>query len=117
MAEGPLFAGGDPMPGWQGSNRREQLPANWSALRRQVFRRDGYRCTATDPATGERCPEPAEECDHIGDNRNHDLANLRSLCAWHHSRRSGRQGAAAAAAIRRRNAKKFRRIEEHPGLT
>ena len=117
MVEGPFFAGGDPMPGWQGSRRRSELPANWEQIRKRVFRRDGYRCTAIDPNTGKRCPEPAEECDHIGSKNDHSDANLRSLCSWHHGQRSGRQGAVASATAKRRKAARFAQPkEDHPGL-
>lgn len=104
------------MGGWQNSDRRSHLPSNWRALREQRFRMDGYRCTAIDPNTDERCPEPAEECDHIGRRDDHRIHMLRSLCSWHHGQKTGRQGAAASNAARRSHHKKFRRTDDHPGL-
>ncbi|MEX1655530.1 hypothetical protein ABZ960_20475 [Streptomyces pseudovenezuelae] len=44
------------------------------------------------------------------------MGNLRSLCSWHHRKKSGAEGAAAKAAKRRALAKKFNRTERHPGL-
>jgi hypothetical protein len=75
---------------------------------------DGHRCTARD-AYQERCAEPAEECDHIGDRDDHRIEMLRSLCKWHHGKKSGAQGAEAAAKARAFHNKKFRRTEAHPG--
>lgn len=99
---------------WAGSDRRESLPSNWDRLRKRRFRMDGYRCTATD-AYGNRCTEPAEECDHIGDREDHRIDMLRSLCKWHHGKKSGSQGAAAARKKRQEIDKRFRRVETHPG--
>lgn len=101
--------------GWQGSDRRSRLPANWPALRKATFRRDGYRCTALDQ-DGDRCTERATDCDHIKPGDDHRQANLTSLCGPHHRVKSGREGAAAKAVQWKRNDKKFRRVEEHPGL-
>lgn len=103
------------MPQWEGSDRRQRLPANWPTLRRRVLRRDGGRCTALDRA-GARCAEPATDVDHIVAGDDHREANLTSLCGWHHQRKSSREGAAALAAKRRRIAKRFQRTEAHPGL-
>lgn len=103
------------MSGWQNSDRRDHLPPNWASLRKACFRRDGNRCTAKN-AYGERCPEVAEECDHLGERDDHRLHMLTSLCSWHHGKKSGQQGAAARAKIIRRNKQKFRRTEAHPGL-
>lgn len=104
------------MAGWQNSDRRDHLPSNWAALREQRFKMDGYRCTAKDPSTDERCPEPAEECDHLGRRDDHRLHMLTSLCTWHHGKKSGHQGAKAMWARKKAHEKKFRRTEEHPGL-
>lgn len=104
------------MAGWQNSDRRDHLPGNWQALRKAVFRRDGHRCTAADPNTGLRCPEPAEECDHVGKRDDHRLSQLTSLCRWHHGKKTGAQGAKAAHIARAKANKRFRRVEEHPGL-
>ncbi|AKY03312.1 HNH endonuclease [Streptomyces phage Aaronocolus] len=104
------------MAGWSGSDRRERLPSNWQQIRRRILRRDGNRCTWVE-YHGARCEELATEVDHIVAGDNHDDSNLRSLCTWHHARKSASEGAAASAAKRRRIEKRFRRTEDHPGLT
>ncbi|GIE98943.1 hypothetical protein Ari01nite_64080 [Paractinoplanes rishiriensis] len=103
------------MSGWEGSDRRARLPANWPAIRRRILRRDAHRCTAR-TVYDERCSEPATDVDHIEPGDDHRDANLRSVCEWHHRRKSGREGAAARAAVWRRNQSKYRRSEAHPGL-
>lgn len=103
------------MPGWKGSERREGLPSNWAQIRRRILKRDQHRCTHTDDYSN-RCTELATDVDHIKRGSDHSDANLRSLCAWHHGKKSGAEGAAASAAARRRHGKKFRRTEVHPGL-
>lgn len=104
------------MGGWKDSDRRDHLPSNWRKVRAQRFRLDQYQCTARDPNTGDRCPEPAEECDHIGSRDDHRLEMLRSLCTWHHAQKSAREGAKAAYARRKARDLKLRRTEDHPGL-
>lgn len=103
------------MAGWKGSTRRDRLPADWPKIRSRVLKRDGKRCTHTDD-DGERCPDIASDVDHIVPGDDHREANLRSLCEWHHLKKSGREGGNALAAKRRQNASKFKRVEKHPGL-
>jgi 5-methylcytosine-specific restriction protein A len=76
---------------------------------------DGFRCTYRN-VYNERCDGPAEECDHIGDRDDHRVFMLRSLCTFHHGKKSGTQGAQAGAALRRKHNSRFRREERHPGL-
>lgn len=99
------------MPGgWQGSNRKAELPPDWaSAIRPRILARDGYQCTELDD--GVRCTHRATDVDHIGDKHDHTDENLRSLCDWHHKKRSSAQG----NAVRRRIPER-RRPEPHPGL-
>lgn len=101
------------MSGWTDSNRRGRLPANWPAIREKVLERDGRRCTwrYTD---GSRCKEPATDVDHRRRGDNHSMANLRSLCGWHHDKKSAREGAYEAAKQRAEIATRFRRTEAHP---
>ena len=103
---------------WEGSTRRERLPADWSAIRKRVLRRDGHRCTHTD--NGIRCSARATDVDHIIAGDDHSEHNLRSLCSDHHRAKSAREGYdAMRRMVRARRAaadKKFRRTEEHPGL-
>ncbi|AXH70206.1 HNH endonuclease [Streptomyces phage Haizum] len=103
------------MPRWEGSDRRSRLPADWPKVRLRVLRRDGGQCTALNEA-GERCVEVATDVDHIEPGDDHSMGNLRSLCAWHHRKKSGAEGAAAKAARQRALRKKFSRAEQHPGL-
>nr|WP_026246949.1 hypothetical protein [Streptomyces sp. SID8354] len=100
---------------WSTSSRRERLPANWAQIRRRVLYRDGHQCTARDQY-GVRCAEHATDVDHIRPGDDHREANLTSLCGWHHRVKSSREGAAAKAAVRRRQNRRFRRTETHPGL-
>src|SRR5690606_13542721 len=65
------------------------LPPNWLQLREQVLSRDGYQCTWSEH--GIRCTSRATDVDHIGDNRDHGLHNLRALCGPHHDRRTASQ--------------------------
>lgn len=99
------------MSGWDGSTRRERLPADWPERRLYVLRRDGYRCTAL-RRDNTRCPVRATDVDHIRPGDNHDSANLTSLCRWHHARKSAAEGGRAAAA---RRAPRRRPPERHPG--
>ncbi len=102
------------MPNWSNSNRREELPAGWDKLRRRVLIRDGHRCTHVNDY-GKRCEEVGDEVDHIVAGKNDSESNLRAICGFHHQRKSSAEGGAAAQAIRKRNAKKFDRTEQHPG--
>jgi len=103
------------MPNWQGSDRRDRLPPDWDRIRKRVLRRDGYRCTHRDQY-GDRCATPATDVDHIRPGDDHSDENLRSLCAWHHRKKSSSEGAAARARVQWRNKKRFSRDEGHPGL-
>jgi len=94
---------------WTSQGR--DLPPNWQAIRRRILHRDGHRCTWTQN-DGTRCPQTTRlEVDHINDPHNHDPANLRTLCHWHHAKRTAAQSAAAKQTNRKPQAAK------HPGLT
>jgi 5-methylcytosine-specific restriction enzyme A len=100
------------MSGWEGSDRRERLPADWEARRADRLAYDGYRCTWRLPS-GKRCPRPATDVDHreaMADK--HERRDLQSLCAHHHGQKSAREGNQARRA---RKASRFRPPEEHPG--
>lgn len=100
---------------WEGSNRRERLPADWGKLRDKVFARAGYQCQWTErysDGTVERCIQPAEHCDHIRRGDDHRLSNLRALCEPHHDMKSGREGHQASG---QRFLPKARKPEEHLG--
>lgn len=97
---------------WEGSTRAERLPPDWPKRRLRVLRRDGYRCRAIDPHTGERCGEPARDVDHVERGDDHSLDNLQALCRWHHARKSAKEGASARGPRPTQN----RLPEAHPGL-
>ncbi len=94
-----------------GQWRSTPRPVDWPARVAAVLKRDiscrwleaGLPCRSIDHL----------EVDHIGDPKDHDLANLRALCRTHHRRRTGQQGAAARKAKRIPRA---RPAEQHPGL-
>lgn len=94
--------------GWSSSNRRSRLPGNWSALRRQVLRRDQNTCQLK--LAG--CETKATEVDHIIAGDNHELTNLRAACKKCHQQKSSAEGNQAKAAIR---AARFRKKPGHPG--
>lgn len=91
--------------------RMSELPSNWDQIRRDVFERDGWQCTWK-LSDGRRCPEPATDCDHIGDRLDHSKSNLRALCGPHHDLRTSIQGRAAWA--KKKAAAKLP-SDEHPG--
>jgi hypothetical protein len=93
------------------SRRTSPRPIGWKKIRLAILGRDGYRCTWIDEATGLRCEAQATDVDHIGDNDDHSEANLRSLCGWHHDKRTGAQASAARWSRRPQPTKR-----PHPGL-
>ena len=97
------------MPWGSSSGRTVPLPPNWEALRREQLERDGYQCRYVSPDTGQRCTARATDVDHAGDAEDH--ADLRSLCSWHHRKRTAGQGARSP-----RRARATRPREQHPGL-
>ena len=103
---------------WEGSTRKASLPPDWRPLRLAVFERDGWQCTHIRSNDGYRCSERNPdrlECDHVGNRLDHSMANLTTLCHWHHLRKSGSQGGKAAAAAPPRVQLK-RPVRQHPGL-
>lgn len=98
---------------WEGSDRRDRLPADWPARRAAQLELDGHRCRWR-LRSGVRCPRRATEVDHIEEKADrHEVGkDLQSLCAHHH----GLKTTAAAARFRRQKAqKRYRKPEEHPG--
>lgn len=96
---------------WHGSTRRDQLPNDWHARRRQVLTRDGGQCTAL--TEGKRCERRATDVDHIHRGNNHQLDNLAALCSRHHALKSSAEGNQALAEKRR---KLKLPTEQHPGM-
>lgn len=102
------------MPDWKGSDRLSRLPANWESIRRDVLKRDKWRCTWY--THGERCTSTENlEVDHRKPGDDHSKKNLRTLCAYHHGIKSGQEGGEAAARKRAEIHRRFRRDERHPG--
>lgn len=90
------------MPGWQGSNRRLELPPDWEKIRLAVLGRDRYRCQHIRFDTGEKCGRYANQVDHIDNRDSYALIDLQSLCQYHHREKSSREGGQASQAARRR---------------
>lgn len=94
-----------------GDEKGRVLPPDWeSRIVPAVKERDGNQCRWRLPS-GKRCPRRGTDVDHIGDNDNHGLRNLRLLCSFHHNKRTAVQGFRARMD---RKAQKFRRDEDHP---
>ena len=105
-----------PLGRWDNSTRRRRLPGNWSSLRQQVLRRDGFQCTWVDHIQGKRvrCIAKATDVDHIRAGDDHSVENLQSLCHPHHDRKTRGEGVAARKRNRAEVRKRFRRTEEKP---
>lgn len=98
--------------GWETSDRRSRLPSNWaSELVPAVKRRAAGQCEWRLPRSGKRCPRPGSDVDHVINNDDHSLRNLRLLCEHHHDAKSAREGVWG-----RRKKKSGRPAEAHPGL-
>jgi hypothetical protein len=97
--------------GWETSDRRSRLPANWAQLVKGVKIRDKGQCRWRLPS-GARCPRPGTEVDHIKNDDDHSFGNLRLLCAHHH----GKKTASEAWQGKRRKRPPRRPEEQHPGL-
>lgn len=86
-------------PAWEGSTRRETLPANWyTEIRPAVLERDGYQCRIV---FEDICIGHANQVDHEGGRDDHRLEMLRAACEPCHQRRSSQQGRAARVSERR----------------
>lgn len=99
------------MSGWETSDRRSRLPADWATRVKQVKERDGGRCTWKLPS-GARCPRAGRDVDHRVNDDNHGLWNLTLLCRHHHDLKT-------QAEARRGKAKRKpppRAPEAHPGI-
>lgn len=95
--------------GWETSNRRSRLPADWRARRAAVFARAGNQCEYEE--NDQRCLAPAEECDHIRPNDDHSLGNLQALCHRHHAMKTAQQRRLGYRARSNKRAE-----EPHPGI-
>jgi 5-methylcytosine-specific restriction protein A len=95
---------------WSTSDRRERLPDNWEAIRRQVKTRAKGKCQATTHAKG--CGGWGSDADHIEAGDNHHLDNLQWLSRACHWAKTNREAAARNTA---RAAARYRPSEQHPG--
>jgi hypothetical protein len=95
------------------SRRTSPLPPGWQTrIRPPVLERDGHRCTWIEE-DGTRCTATdALEVDHIGDPNDHTPGNLRTLCRYHHRKRTALQARSARGEAPPRR----RPPEAHPGL-
>ena len=103
--------------GWQGSERRSTLPADWAVTCFRILRRDHHRCQWIRVDTDRRCLAQARDVDHIishADGGSDDDSNLQSLCEYHHRKKTGREGGIASG--RSRRAKRDSEKPLHPGL-
>lgn len=98
---------------WESSDRRDRLPADWKQRVAAVWKRDGGRCTWKLPRSGERCPRKGADVDHIRNDDNHALSNLRLLCRRHHDLKT--QGEAREGRRKKRQPRKRPRVERQPG--
>lgn len=80
---------------WEGSDRLQRLPSDWEARRKRVLRRDGHACQSP------RCSARATHVDHIEPSGSDEEWNLQALCAYHHNKKSSREGNAAQARLRK----------------
>lgn len=113
----PIALVGTDMP-WQtegSSPRRKELPPDWyTRIRPAVLERDEYRCQW--PRTERRsgiCNSPANQVDHKHDRDSYELADLWSLCRYHHQQKTNQESADARRAIQD---KTKHPVERHPGL-
>lgn len=102
------------MPGWQGSDRRERLPADWHITQPRILERDRHQCRHVRSDTGRECGAHARQVDHRVPGDDHSDANLFAICDWHHAQKSGREGGTASGKARR--AKRDEAKPQHPGV-
>ena len=91
---------------WTSSNRRAELPPDWSRRRQAVKARAGGRCEAERHVP--ECDGIGTDCDHVGDAHDHSLANLQWLSSPCHKAKTQREAQEARP-------KRQREPEPHPG--
>lgn len=91
---------------WQGSARRDRLPANWSTIRKRVLARD--------PICKICGIRPSTVCDHkVAMADDHRETALQGICKPCDKAKSSSEGHAGMAA---RRAEAKYEVEPHPGL-
>lgn len=101
------------MSGWEGSDRRSRLPADWDQRVKAVKERDGGRCRWKLPS-GARCPRRGTDVDHKRNDDDHDLSNLQLLCRDHHNKKTAIESWRAKKSKRKPG--RERPTEQHPGI-
>lgn len=94
---------------WAGSDRASRLPSDWKQRVNRVWERDLGVCTWRLPS-GRRCPRKGADVDHIRNDDNHELSNLRLLCRHHHDKKTQWESWQGKA----RKKSKMRDEERHP---
>lgn len=95
---------------WEGSDRRQRLPADWKERVLKVKDRARNQCEWRLPS-GKRCPRAGTDVDHRNPGDDHSLRNLQLLCPHHHGKKTASEG------VYGRRVKKISRpAERHPGL-
>jgi 5-methylcytosine-specific restriction endonuclease McrA len=105
------------MPGFEGSDRRRTLPADWPTIVKRILIRDHHRCQHIREDTQRKCGRRASDVDHIISYKQggtDDDSNLQALCAYHHGKKTGREGGTASG--RARAARRTAEQPVHPGL-
>ena len=100
--------------GWVGSNRKAELPRNWPQIVARILTRDFHRCQWIRVDTDQRCLAHANQVDHIIPGGPDTDDNLQALCAYHHGKKSGREGGLASGIARAKKAASSKPL--HPGL-
>lgn len=97
------------------STRRQEFPANWyTEIRPAVLNRDNHRCRWPRPdRRAGICNATANQVDHRDDRDSWEVADLWSLCQYHHMRKTQGQSIEARKAAL---AKAKHPVERHPGL-
>lgn len=99
------------MSGWNDSDRKARLPANWTDIVRFVKGRAANRCEWR-LKSGKRCPRRGADVDHRRPGDDHSLSNLQLLCTTHHGKKTAWEAYQAKTA---KKASRFRAPEAHPG--
>jgi hypothetical protein len=114
---------------WSSSNRRNELPADWSRIRAAVARRAHGQCewvgepfaddqpsaNHPEPPPNHRCTNAGTDCDHRDNRNDHNINALQWLCHEHHAHKTQAEAQAAANEQRERLTHPTTRAK-HPGL-
>lgn len=93
------------MAGWNASDRKSRLPADWAQRRLRVLERDGWICQI---GYTDVCTLRATDCDHITASGPDDDWNLQAACQPCHLAKTARERPASRGLGRHPG-------EPHPG--